>query len=801
MKKKNYLLALALPAVFAACTQDELVNADKGTRKLVEIPIENFSLTVNAEKDNADTRVTTGAISQWESGDKMGLVWFNPFIITSDGVNNQWQCNEPVFFANNMMTIASGATNGVWKSDANIMQGKHFAYFPYQTKWGDGYLQTNGGQDTLKVYNTAFQEDEIDAADPSKRLHWMMNHQTMLSAAYEFTAGAGDGLSEERAINLHLFSNRLSILPQIVGAPADLEVMGYDLKAVNKNNYSAFTKFKPFVLEGNINANKLPMNAAGFISWLCNTEACDCVLDEMYKATKFTNALSVNYKAPVPVSSLDKFAFLFLPLNLDFVNTQAASTELILVVRTNYGTITIKNVTGQWNSNVTTISSITLNELYFNGTNGSAPAKANASKGFVGVAGLTRGIPTTNGNITATFNFADIEMVPITGVCSNAGLDAAYETIKNYKNSGATTYPTEIELCAAPIFTDLDFDKYISDKNAEIGVNVTVTGINNEGNPGTTITWKGKKNKLASTIPFTKNLVEGTLTTSGTVGSLVTVLNKGTLVNNGTINDVVVEKGGKATNNSAIGNLTNAGTVTNSKSSTIAPDDQPTINYLLNSGTVNNYANINITDNSGTINLLDNDTQIGTNVIGPIFRIGEARGEGEILYTVESPNTLYAARGLFAALQNHATTVTVQDGVNLDASSIDTNDKDYKGTIVFEGTTEFKLGNAANWDSALRVGGVELKPDAVLNLVNSFTAAGTVGMKNYGMWVCKMEVDQASVNIEDNFQMYTGELTLIGKPNPVNLYISETNSNWFYLSRDGSGTVTTTGHELTLWVR
>ena len=53
MERRNYLLALALPALLAACTQDELMteNANNDGLKLVENPIENFNLKVNVAED------------------------------------------------------------------------------------------------------------------------------------------------------------------------------------------------------------------------------------------------------------------------------------------------------------------------------------------------------------------------------------------------------------------------------------------------------------------------------------------------------------------------------------------------------------------------------------------------------------------------------------------------------------------------------------------------------------------------------------------------------------------------------
>lgn len=147
MTRKNYLWALALPAMLAACTQDEFTaeNANGGL-KLVETPIENFSLQVNIG-DAADTRVDLdeNGSQQWEGGDHMGLAWYNPkYYWEGEEIN---QLNSPAYFANNMMTINGTSEGSLWTSDAVIMEGTHFAYFPFQTVWGDNdkYLQVKGG--------------------------------------------------------------------------------------------------------------------------------------------------------------------------------------------------------------------------------------------------------------------------------------------------------------------------------------------------------------------------------------------------------------------------------------------------------------------------------------------------------------------------------------------------------------------------------------------------------------------------------------------------------------------------------
>ena len=446
MKRKSYyLFALALPALLAGCQQEELVSnsANNDGMKLLENPIENFSLKVETS-DDVQTRMTDGA--QFEAGDEMGLVWFNPWYLDSQWVGGAsqdvWeQLDRPQFYANNRMTINAKANgSGVWTSDAVIMEGTHFAYFPFQTKWGDEYLQVKGGQEILKVYNA-----ETQPVDVNDRLDWLMNHQTLLSPVYEFTENnGGAGISEERAIRLELFSNRLNIQPVFENFPSDLTVHSFELKTVGNGSQA----YNAFVTEAEILANKLPMSADfGGCNWATIGNPAISLAD-FYAPTKLTNSLTIEYSQDVTVTdNMDRFTFLLLPVNAANMPSKAwwtaAASEIQLVAHTNYGDITINTVNGIFNANMTTKSDITLSQLYYNAVNGDQVDAANQFVGLVGNAGTTRGGSATGSNnnklITATFDFNDITFT-LPEVCSNATLNRALQMIKNYKKALGDAY-------------------------------------------------------------------------------------------------------------------------------------------------------------------------------------------------------------------------------------------------------------------------------------------------------------------------------------------------------------------------
>lgn len=755
MERRNYLLALALPALLAACTQDELMteNANNDGLKLVENPIENFNLKVNVAED-VQTRVTTGA--EWQVGDQMGLVWFNPYYY--DWNDQMQQLNKPQFYANNRMTISDGGSGtGVWTSDAVIMEGQHFAYFPFQTVWGEDYLQVKGGQEILKVYNTADQED-----DANNRLSWMMNHQTLLSPSYKFTdANGGAGISDERRIDLYLFSNRLNINPKFVNAPADLKVYSYELKASNGYNGT----YDAFVTEAEILANKLP-SSTNFSG--CNWATIDNAnikLGDFYNPTKFTSSLEVTYaqKEGIDAATAPKFAFLLLPIDKEDLsgNNWGDFSVIRLTAHTNYGDITISNVTGKFDANMTTENTISLSKLYYNGETASNGQAADTYVGFLGNAGTTRGATTgNNGDITATFDFKDIEFT-LDCVEDNVSLNRTLEMIANYKSILGDGYTTAtITLCHEVTFDNLALTELLEQKEEEIGVDINITGKTWEEDGAkkySKITWTGESS-IAQEIQNTNNYVEGTLTADvNTTGGLTTtyVLDGGTLDNLGTARAVTVEKGGLLNNNyGLVKTANNYGTIYNNPATTDKPEDQPTIGKLYNYATTYNYANIesveaNENDDETAVIILKDNENLAANgryELGAIFRIGEVyEPETNIQYTVDSKDAVLAASDLATALNNFATDIYVEDGVNIRATAATAmNGKAYGARVTFLGKTTYTISSSAQFDNAVRLGEIVLAENAKVTVENELWNSGRLTIDVYALAASRTALNDGS---------------------------------------------------------
>ena len=755
MERRNYLLALALPALLAACTQDELMteNANNDGLKLVENPIENFNLKVNVAED-VQTRVTTGA--EWQVGDQMGLVWFNPYYVNGDDI---LQLKKPQFYANNRMTISKdGSGTGVWTSDAVIMEGQHFAYFPFQTVWGEDYLQVKGGKEILKVYNTADQKDDVN-----DRLSWMMNHQTLLSPSYEFTdANGGAGISDERRIDLYLFSNRLNIKPEFVNAPADLKVYSYELKASNGGNGT----YGAFVTEAEILANELPSstNFSG-CDW-ATIDNADIKLGDFYNPTKFTSSLEVTYaqEAGVDAATAPKFAFLLLPADVDdleWADGWAANGVIWLTAHTNYGDITISDVTGKFDANMSTESTISLSKLYYNSDKVTTKSAADTYVGFLGNAGTTRGATTgKNGDITATFDFKDIDFT-LDCVENNVSLNRTLAMIANYKSILGDDYTdATITLCHEVTFDNLALTELLKQKEEEIGVDINITGQTWQEDGATKyskITWTGESS-IAQEIQNTNNYVEGTLTADvNTTNGLTTtyVLDGGTLNNLGTARAVTVEKGGLLNNNyGLVKTANNYGTIYNNPATTDKPEDQPTIGKLYNYATTYNYANIesveaNENDDETAVIILKNNENLAANgryELGAIFRIGEVyEPETNIQYTVDSKDAVLAASDLATALNNFATDIDVEDEVNIRATAATAmNGKAYGARVTFLGKTTYTISSSAQFDNAVRLGEIVLAENAKVTVENELWNSGRLTIDVYALAASRTALNDGS---------------------------------------------------------
>lgn len=152
--KTKFLLALALPLAFAACSNDEDLSIDNQARgeKLASKAV----LTIDRGWD-AETRLTENG---WNSGDKVGLAWINntnSVITGAQGdVLTDANTSDANIYANHLFTY----NDGVFSSEGDIYNGAYFAYYPFArqnaTNGASTKTITLNGTQTVADSKTAF---------------------------------------------------------------------------------------------------------------------------------------------------------------------------------------------------------------------------------------------------------------------------------------------------------------------------------------------------------------------------------------------------------------------------------------------------------------------------------------------------------------------------------------------------------------------------------------------------------------------------------------------------------------------
>ena len=143
MKKINFLAALALPAMFAACTSEDLVfETPLQSEEIAGAELVGTGISMSVEGAGVDSRYANGA---FETTDLLGLGWLTNG--TPTGVQTEAATLKDVLYANNMFELQ----NGVFTTKGNVYKGWHFAYFPYERmeSFGQKVVNINPAQDCL----------------------------------------------------------------------------------------------------------------------------------------------------------------------------------------------------------------------------------------------------------------------------------------------------------------------------------------------------------------------------------------------------------------------------------------------------------------------------------------------------------------------------------------------------------------------------------------------------------------------------------------------------------------------------
>ena len=135
MKTKHLLWALALPAVFAACTNDDFESVVQDNNTLQGRPMAG-NVELNFGFGNADTRLTTDF--QFEVGDEIGATLMDEYEGSNFNADyNIWglpnQKNVYTFVDYIQTNYRYTNTANGWENSNLLCSGNYFFYYPYMT--------------------------------------------------------------------------------------------------------------------------------------------------------------------------------------------------------------------------------------------------------------------------------------------------------------------------------------------------------------------------------------------------------------------------------------------------------------------------------------------------------------------------------------------------------------------------------------------------------------------------------------------------------------------------------------------
>lgn len=147
MKSIKFLAALALPAMFAACTNDDLVAVQEDMQQNVELVGADLIGTGVSMKigSGVESRLSGTA---WSTTDKLGLGWIVAGSYNSAQTENG-ELKDNALYANHMFECIG---NNVFKTKGNLFKGWHFGYFPFE------YMEEIGKVKKVEINPTQTEE-------------------------------------------------------------------------------------------------------------------------------------------------------------------------------------------------------------------------------------------------------------------------------------------------------------------------------------------------------------------------------------------------------------------------------------------------------------------------------------------------------------------------------------------------------------------------------------------------------------------------------------------------------------------
>lgn len=372
MKTRNLLMAVALPTLFAACSQDEaLVNVTPETQ-YKGVPLENVTLSFNKE-EGAETRMTNdGWNLKWDANDQVGLVWVNaPEILNQF---NRGEAYDPTvlpgtaFWASNTRMICTDPANSIFEMrDGQVLEGQYFAYYPYTDRYKvDGKFGSS--IDEEQHQKSTINQDGI-LSYIVKNMPWISRRADSESTETNKDATFIYPLQNEKAgmskaINMEMFRFANLLDARIAFEkgttttidPADVKIESVDLKIIPVSlAATGWNKNKRIATSGLFNMGKLRRYVSGVYDEFGIPSLYDKTKYELPKVNEGSDGLFVNDNLVSQITTVieeptasagGRVNFLLMPytVNDDYFTTD--NYTLALTIHTNYGVVTVDET--QW---------------------------------------------------------------------------------------------------------------------------------------------------------------------------------------------------------------------------------------------------------------------------------------------------------------------------------------------------------------------------------------------------------------------------------------------------------------------
>lgn len=186
MKTKFLLGALGLTAAFAACTNEDIVEANVNNAALEGRKVVDMELV-----SGLGSRLTLeNGVPAWEDDDKIGSILVDPA--------NLWEVEQTSHLGNNRWDYVDGK----FTTEGTTVEGAWMFYYPYSGEMS----KTRAG---LKAYNKSLVNQEYDA-DGSK----MYENDFRVSPVYFVNAAEGGAKIDVQLTSIYAYGNIKAALPQ-----------------------------------------------------------------------------------------------------------------------------------------------------------------------------------------------------------------------------------------------------------------------------------------------------------------------------------------------------------------------------------------------------------------------------------------------------------------------------------------------------------------------------------------------------------------------------------------------------------